>query len=202
VIQSSAMTTVGLVLAAGEGRRIGGPKALLDAWGQTFLARVCAALARPGVAEVVAVVGHQAERVIREARLPSDARVVVNERPDDGMLASIWRGLDEAERLGADAVLLHPVDHPLVASATVDRVLEALASGARIAVPSHEGRRGHPGGFAREVWPALRGAPIARGARAVLADHPEWIVHVEGDAGCVAGIDTPADYARLIGALP
>jgi molybdenum cofactor cytidylyltransferase len=94
------------------------------------------------------------------------------------------------------------VDHPLVEVATVDRVVQALLDGALIAVPSRDGRRGHPGGFAREVWPALRGAPIARGARAVLADHPEWIVHVEGDAGCVAGIDTPADYARLIGPLP
>jgi hypothetical protein len=33
----------------------------------------------------------------------------------------------------------------------------------------------------------------------VLADHPEWIVHVPGDAGSIAGIDTPEDYARLIG---
>jgi len=45
---------------------------------------------------------------------------------------------------------------------------------------------------------ALRAAPAARGARAVLADHPEWVVHVPGDPGCVLGIDTPADYERWI----
>jgi molybdenum cofactor cytidylyltransferase len=91
------------------------------------------------------------------------------------------------------------VDHPLVAPETVDRVLEALARGARNAVPSHAGRRGHPGGFARDAFPALRAAPPERGARAVLHDHPEWIVHVPGDPGCVAGIDTPEDYLRLVG---
>jgi hypothetical protein len=30
----------------------------------------------------------------------------------------------------------------------------------------------------------------------VLAADPARVVHVVGDAGCVAGIDTPADYER------
>jgi len=79
------------------------------------------------------------------------------------------------------------------------RVVAALAAGALVAVPSHGGRRGHPGGFARATWPALRAAPPDRGARAVLAEHPEWVVHVPGDPGCVAGIDTMEDYERCIG---
>jgi molybdenum cofactor cytidylyltransferase len=192
------MILVAAVLAAGEGRRAGGPKALLRMGSRSFLAHACGLLARPGVQHVVAVVGHEAARVTREAECPPPARVVENERYRDGMLSSIWRALDEAEALGADAVLLHPVDHPLVAPATVDRVVATLAGGAVIAVPSHDGRRGHPGGFARAAWPALRAASPDAGARSVLAGHPEWIVHVPGDAGCVAGIDTPEDYERLI----
>jgi molybdenum cofactor cytidylyltransferase len=104
----------------------------------------------------------------------------------------------EAESRGAEAVLLHPVDHPLTAGDTVDRVVRALEDGALIAVPSHEQRRGHPGGFARAAWPALRAAPPEHGARAVLAAHPEWVVHVAGDPLCVVGIDTPADYERWV----
>jgi molybdenum cofactor cytidylyltransferase len=114
------------------------------------------------------------------------------------MLGSVVAGLDAAAADGADAVLLHPVDHPLVEEATVDRVVEALRAGARIAVPSFEGRRGHPGGFARGAWAAVRSAPPSEGARAVLASHPQWVVHVEGGPGCVAGIDTVEDYRRLI----
>jgi len=37
--------------------------------------------------------------------------------------------------------------------------------------------------------------------RRVLADHPEWVVHVPGDPGCVLGIETPADYGRWIAGL-
>ena len=190
------MRTFAVVLAAGRGRRAGGPKALLGIGAETFLERVARLLRRPGVAGTVIVLGHDAERV--RAAVPGGAEVVVNEAYDAGMLGSILAGLRAAEASGADAVLVHPVDHPLVEEATVDRVVAALQAGAAIAVPSHGGRRGHPGGFSRASWPALRAASPARGAREVLADHPDWIVHVEGGPGCVAGIDTPDDYARLV----
>jgi CTP:molybdopterin cytidylyltransferase MocA len=191
-----------VILAAGAGVRMGGPKALLRVGAETFLARLADRLQRPGVDRVLAVVGHEAERVRREAGAPPATGFVVNDGYGEGMLTSVWRGLDEAEAMGADGVLLHPVDHPLVGLETVDRVLEALRHGALVVVPTWAGRRGHPGGFARGSWDALRHAPPERGARAVLADHPEWIVHVPGDPGCVAGIDTPADFERLIGPRP
>jgi nicotine blue oxidoreductase len=190
---------VGIVLAAGEGRRIGGPKALLSVHGRTFLAHACDLLARPGVAAVVAVVGASADRVRRQARVPSDVAVVVNERWTDGMLSSVWCGLDAAGALAADAVLLHPVDHPLVSPHTVDRVVAALEEGAFVAVPTHDGRRGHPGGFGSEALAGLRSASPDQGARAVLAAHPHRVVHVEGDPGCLVGIDTPEEFRRHLG---
>ena len=57
---------VAVVLAAGAGRRIGGPKALLPIGETTFLAHVARGLERPGVAAVVAVIGHGARRVEAE----------------------------------------------------------------------------------------------------------------------------------------
>ena len=191
-----------VVLAAGRGQRVGRPKGLLRIGAVTFLERAAALLARPGVASLVVVLGHEASRVRAAVPLPAGAIVVVNEDYDEGMLRSVVAGLDAADAAGADAILLHPVDHPLVAEATVDRVVSALEDGARIAVPSHGGRRGHPGGFARAVWPDLRAAPATEGARHVLAAHPDWIRHVEGDPGSVAGIDTLVDYQRFIGGLP
>jgi CTP:molybdopterin cytidylyltransferase MocA len=192
------MRLAAVILAAGEGRRAGGPKALLRAGSETFLARAVRLYSRPGVDVVLAVLGHQAGRVAAEAGLPAGLTLVENPRHGEGMLSSILCGLDAAQAAGADAVLVHPVDHPLVEPETVDRVVAALAAGAVIAVPSHQNRRGHPGGFARAAWPALRAAPAERGARAVLADHPEWIVHVEGGPGCRAGVNTPEDYRRLL----
>jgi molybdenum cofactor cytidylyltransferase len=193
---------VAVVLAGGRGARMGGPKALLRLGARSFLEHAAGMLLRPGVSDVVAVVGYEGERVVREAGLTGAVHVARNARHAEGMLTSVWCGLDAAEALGAGAVLLHPVDHPLVAPETIDRVVQALQDGATIALPSYGERRGHPGGFAYDAWPALRAAPLETGARVVLRDHPDWIVHVPGDPGCLAGIDTPEDYRRLLGADP
>jgi molybdenum cofactor cytidylyltransferase len=198
------MRILAVVLAAGEGRRMGGPKALLttEAGTGTFLARACAALDRPGVEGVIAVVGAEAARVASSAGLSPAVPVRVNDRWRDGMLTSVWAGLDAAEAAGAEAVLVHPVDNPFVSAATVDAVVRALELGARSAAPAHGGRRGHPAGFARAAFAALREADPARGARAVLAEHPDWIVHVPAGPDCLVDVDTPADLRDSLKSFP
>jgi CTP:molybdopterin cytidylyltransferase MocA len=196
MVQWGGMRVVAIVLAAGEGRRMGGPKALLPLGDATFLAHACRLFARPGVASVVAVLGAEAERVRLEAGLPAEATAVVNDRWREGMLTSVWAGLDAAEALAGDAVLLHPVDNPFVEPATIDAVVAALARGAEIAVPSHGGRRGHPAGFARAAFSALRAAPTDQGARAVLAQDPRRVVHVPAGEDCLVDLDRPRDLAE------
>jgi molybdenum cofactor cytidylyltransferase len=193
----TAMRIHAIILAAGRGARMGGPKALLTLDGETFLARVARLLHRPGVERVTAVLGHEADRVRREAELPTNVLTIVNERHAEGMLTSIWAGLDDAETAGADAVVVHPVDHPLIDPGTIDGVIAALQRGTPIALPSHGGRRGHPAGFARSTWAALRGAAADEGARGVLARHPEWIEHVPGGEECLLGVNTNEDYERI-----
>jgi nicotine blue oxidoreductase len=192
------MRIAAVLLAAGEGRRVGGPKALLRLGEATFLECAVRLLARPGVETVIAVLGCQAELVQAEVALPAPGAALVHAGWREGMLSSFLAGLDEAERLGAEAVLLHHVDHPATATATVDRVVAALQAGATIAAPTFEGRRGRPAGFAGTAWPALRACSPERGARQVLRDHPEWVTHVEGDRECVAGVNTPDDHAALL----
>ena len=188
------MKVTALIVAAGEGRRLGrGPKALLPIEGTTFLQRCIEGLLLPGVEDAVVVLGSEAERVQGACPLPQRVRLVVNPRWRDGMLSSVLVGLDAAQDGAADAVLLHPVDSPFIAATTVANVVAALEGGARVAVPSFQGRRGHPTGFARDAWPALRSAPPERGVRAVLQEHSEWVVHVEGDPGCLIDVDTSAD---------
>jgi CTP:molybdopterin cytidylyltransferase MocA len=190
MIIHARMRVAAVVLAAGEGRRMGGPKALARLRGATFVAAVAERFARPDVFARIVVLGASADRVDAEARLAADVQRVVNARYAEGMITSVWSGVDAAERLGADAVLLHPVDNPLVEPETIGAVLAALGAGARIAVPSHAGRRGHPAGFAREAWPALRAAPLEGGARSVLSAHPDWVVHVAAGPDCLVDLDT------------
>jgi CTP:molybdopterin cytidylyltransferase MocA len=161
------------------------------------LHRACVVVSRPGVAGVIAVIGAEADRV-REVTLPPGVTVAENPGWRKGMLSSVLCGLAAAEARGAEAVLVHPVDHPFVALETVDRVVEALVGGAFVAVPTYDGRRGHPGGFGREAFAALRAAPPDRGARHVLAENPRQVIQVAGDPGCRRGVNTPADLEAAV----
>ncbi len=191
------MRVAAIVLAAGAGRRMGGPKALARLHGETFVAAALSRFDRRDVAARVVVLGAEAERVARDGGVPPGVSVLLNPRWSEGMLTSVWAGLDAAESLQVDAILLHPVDNPMVAEATLTAVLEALGAGATIAVPSHGGRRGHPAGFARAAWPALRSAPLEGGARSVLALFEDSVVLVPAGPDCLADIDTPEALEAL-----
>lgn len=186
-----------LILAAGEGSRLGGPKALARLHGASLLSHVARLYSAVGVRECIVVSGAKADLVELEVEALGGLRLVHNPNWQTGMLSSILTGLEVAERNGASAVLLHPVDHPLVHPATVRSVLCALADGAPIAVPAHRGRRGHPAGFGRAVWPDLRSADEKVGARAVLTLDPSRVRHLASGVDCLWGVNTPDDLAAL-----
>ena len=73
---------------------------------------------------------------------------------------------------------------------------------APIVRPADGERHGHPVIFDRSVFADLRSADLDTGAKAVFALHRDRIVNVEvNDAGAFEDIDTPEDYARLLGGL-
>jgi molybdenum cofactor cytidylyltransferase len=113
-------------------------------------------------------------------------------------------GLEALAGLSAEAALVVPVDLPLVSAATVCLVLRGWrAAGAAIARPVRsDGRHGHPVVFAARLFPELRAADPAIGARQVLRAHAAEVLDVPvDDEGAFEDIDTPADYERLVGPL-
>lgn len=168
------MIASAVVLAAGQGRRLGGvAKALLPAGDRSFLTRIVETASAAGIAaeQIVVVVGAPFGDAVAAEAARLGARVVVNPDPGRGMASSVavgFAGLSDGE-----VALLWPVDHPAVAAETVRAVL-AGAAAADVVVPRHAGRGGHPAAVARPVWAALAGcAGAPDGARSVLHD-PRW----------------------------
>jgi molybdenum cofactor cytidylyltransferase len=180
---------------------MGRPKALLPATraGETFIERLVGTLIAGGVDDVVVVAGEVAPAI--RARLGFRARVVVNDRVDRGQLSSILVGLDVVDHPGVLAVMIAPVDQPLVSESTVRALAEAWRrSHAPIVRPVREGRHGHPVIFDRAVFDELRAADLSTGARAVVHAHAENLVEIAvDDDGAFADIDTPAEYERWTG---
>jgi molybdenum cofactor cytidylyltransferase len=189
-----------VVLAAGESRRMGSPKALLpyplpDGSETTFLEHLIGVFERSRAEPVAVVLGHDAKS-IESSVTRTGVRWVVNERYREGMLSSLRAGLDAVDAPGVEGVLVHPVDHPGVSSELVDELIASFeATGAPIVLPTHRGRRGHPVLFSRAVFGELRRAPEAVGARQVVWDHQNDLLEVEvPENGIAADVDTPGDY--------
>lgn len=179
-----------IVLAAGSSSRMGLPKALLAAGphGRTFVDTIGETLDAAGVVAVRVVVAPGLEPLPRNA--------VVNPDPAAGMLSSLQCGLN-AFREELDAVLIWPVDHPLVDRKTILALIGAFGAGdAPIVVPTHQGERGHPVLFAARLFPELLTADPLVGARAVVHAHHDRLELAVDDPGVIADIDTPEDYAR------
>ena len=193
--------TCGLILAAGESRRMGSPKALLDYQGETFLDRLIGLFAghcRP----VIAVLGAQQETVRAGLRRAGDARLV--EAPDFrlGQLTSMQCGL-RAVPAGADGVLFTLVDHPAVAPVTIAALVDGNQP-APLRIPRCGGRRGHPIWISRSLIPEFLALAAGASAREVVTRHAGEIAYIDvEDPGILADVDDPAAYARLLaGSVP
>ncbi|MGH9308188.1 MAG: nucleotidyltransferase family protein [Vicinamibacterales bacterium] len=197
----------GIVLAAGQSRRMGRPKALLRCapTSDTFITRIVGTFREATVSNVV-VVGRPDDEALRShvAELRPQVEYVENPAPMRGQLSSLITGLERAEACGAAAVLVMPVDTPLVRAGSIARVLAAAAeSSALIVRATHQGRHGHPVLFRAPIFTALRTADPTVGAKAVLHTHAEHVLNVEvDDPGVLRDFDAPEDYERTFRLLP
>ena len=207
--QRSAASVAGIVLAAGGSSRMGTPKALLDAGGMTFVARLSETLARGGCDPVVVVASTTSGDVADEAAR-SGARLVVNPGGEGGQIGSLRAGL--AYLAGrADppaAVAFTPVDNPAVAPATVRALIAAWraagaahtarasdAARAAIVLPRCGERRGHPVLADMAIAHEFHERGLPEGARTVVRRDPDRVIEVTvADPGTVDDIDTPERY--------
>jgi len=185
-------TVHGLLLAAGAGRRMGGPKALLrEESGESYVERGVRVLVGGGCDRVLVVLGASADEV---APLVEGLDVDTTEAPDwaEGMGASLRAGLVDRSLDSADAVVVGLVDLPDVGAAVVARLLaEVPPSPDALARASYGGRPGHPVLLGRDHWPGvLATATGDRGARTYLREHPPMLVEC-GDLATGHDVDTP-----------
>jgi CTP:molybdopterin cytidylyltransferase MocA len=181
----------GVLLAAGQGSRLGTPKALVEIGGQRLVDRGVALLAGGGASPVLVVTG----------AVPLDlpgVTTVYNPDWATGMGSSLVAGLRALPTACAAAVVAL-VDQPLIGPAAVERLIAAFRAGAGVAVASYGGRPRNPVLLARQHWPQVLAETAGdAGARTFLRAHPDLITQVEcGDTGSPDDVDTPEDLARV-----
>jgi molybdenum cofactor cytidylyltransferase len=194
-----APSFVGVILAAGESRRMGSDKALLPWRGRTFLEAAIASL-QPVTDMVLVVAGKNAE-ALRPLVDAVGASLIVNPAPERDQFSSLQVGLQEVLNRGRDTAFLTLVDRPAAEGATLQQLRQAyLESESRVwaVVPEYAGRHGHPIVFGREMISALLHEPVESNARAVEHAHREHILYLAVDDPLVAeNIDTPEEFQRI-----
>ena len=190
-----------VILAAGKSSRMGRPKATLPLdEGDTFLSRIIRTLHDARVDDVVVVLGHDPDPILKSLSIVDGAfRVVLNEEYESGQLSSVLAGLRAIDRPGVTAMMLTLVDVPLTSAHTVRAVLERYrTSGVPVVRAVSRGRHGHPVIVDRSLFPLIRAADPEQGMKPIVRAHvsPAGDVEVE-DEGAFSDVDTPEDYEKV-----
>ncbi|HKS81606.1 MAG TPA: nucleotidyltransferase family protein [Candidatus Acidoferrales bacterium] len=186
------------ILAAGESRRMGSPKALQLIRGKSFVERLLIATNVPRIGFRCIVLGAGAEEIHGKLN-PGGAVIVVNEDWRKGQLSSIHAAIRSLPSGETEGLLLCPVDHPLVSPHLVSQLIEGFdAGGKKIIVPVFHGRRGHPVIFHASLYEELLAASHEAGARQVVHAHPDAIAEVAvEEKGVILNLDDPEALKKV-----
>lgn len=192
-----------VLLAAGASRRFGSPKMLADVSGEPLVRRVARSFVEAGFAEVAVVLAPGAGDVA--AALEGLGVVTVaNPRPEDGMLSSAQVGLS-ALSSGCGRVALSPADLPGLTTPVLRRFLASLPPAAPlgVAVPSGDGRRGHPLVIPAELVPRLLSWEPERRLSDLLREPDVEVVEVPGfGTEILHDVDVPSDLPAAVALAP
>jgi molybdenum cofactor cytidylyltransferase len=194
------VSSAGVVLAAGASRRMGRAKQLLPVAGRPLLEGVVASACASRLDDVLVVLGARADEILAAVDL-GRARALLNPDHAAGMSTSLRAGL---AALGPDverAVVILG-DQPAISAELLDELLDRQErSGLPAAALSFDGLLHPPVVLRRELWGDLASLEGDVGCRAVIRAKPELVaaVPVPGGLRHPVDVDTPEDYARLLG---
>ncbi len=184
-----------ILLAAGESKRMGRTKLLLK-WGQrTIIEKSVDILLASKIDELIVVLGHQAQAVLRKLGARR-LKTVINHQYRMGMSTSIRRGLGEVSP-EAEAILIALADQPFVETDLIDHLIDIHRQNPHgIVLPSYKGERGHPVILDRFRYGEEMGNLTGDvGCKPILNRHPEDILEVEVKSeGVIADIDSWEEY--------
>ncbi|HEX2503911.1 MAG TPA: NTP transferase domain-containing protein [Miltoncostaeaceae bacterium] len=193
------MSVCAIVLAAGEGRRMGGRvKQLLPVGGRPLLEHPVEAAVAAGLDEVRVVLGHDAEEIAASLTLPAGVELVINTRYAEGQSSSLRAGLAAAPEASRAAVILLG-DQPEVRPEAIRAVIDwHWVHGSPVVRASYRARPSHPVLLARSAWAGVEALRGDVGARELVATHLGVVDLAEVGGDPPEDVDTPEDYERLL----
>jgi molybdenum cofactor cytidylyltransferase len=186
-----------ILLAAGESRRMGRFKQLLQLGDKTFVEHCVETLLASRVDEIIVVTGHR-ESEVRAAVGTREVRFVYNTGYRAGMASSIKCGV-RAVPDSSKACLIALVDQPKIERSVIDQLIDVYENASpRIVIPTFDGKRGHPIILDLSLKHEILEMDQLVGLRQVISAHSSEIARVEVFShDVVEDCDLPEDYERV-----
>jgi len=193
-----------MILAAGQGRRMGQLKQLMPYGDGTMLDAVLDAVMECPIDGLV-LVAHPEVADDFEDGLPEDCFIEVNDDPTSGMLVSVQIGLEclmaECDPTPQDGVMILLADQPQIRAGTIATCAETFRlprKGPGILIAKYRGRRGHPTVFSIERLREIESWSADRRLNEIAQLHPEDVRELPITTQAMPiDVNTPEDYARL-----
>ena len=180
-----------LILAAGEGKRMGGIKQLMEFNNSSFLAETIKKYSAYTQEIIVTLGYHEAEIRNEIKELGFKYQQIVGYK--EGMSASFR----EAYIFNADFFLVTPCDLPLIENNTIELLIRTYRNNpGNIIVPRFKGKKGHPVVFPSELQRSFSEIKGDIGARDIIKDKGCIYVDLD-DPGIIADIDTLNEYMKI-----
>ena len=200
---NSKSRVAGIILAAGEAKRMGRSKVMLPFQDGIILDAAVTAAQQSALDPVVLVLGYQAAEVQRALKSVTGegARIktVINRHFKSGQSSSLKAGLSRVPENCHGAMFLLG-DQPQITKDIIDNLVNRFSPERdRLVVPTCQGQRGNPVIVHRRLFPHLLKIQGDVGARPLFRQFAHRIHWVEvEDSRHFFDVDTPADYQQLM----
>jgi molybdenum cofactor cytidylyltransferase len=195
-VMKTVEKTAGIILAAGNSKRMGQPKALLDWNGVPFVC-ACAIQAMAAGLDPIMIIAGKEFAEISNAVSGLPVSVIHNLEWQSGQSSSIRAGIKSLpENVGGAVFQL--VDQPQIPQTLIRQlVTEHSLTLSPIVLPESGGRRANPALFDRVTFNDLSSIQGDVGGRSIFSHYSIKLIPWN-DEGILLDVDTPQDYANLL----
>jgi molybdenum cofactor cytidylyltransferase len=185
-----------IILAAGESKRMGFPKMLLQFNGKTMIENVIQNVAESESDGILVVLGAGMEDLVGLVA-EYDVKHCYNENYRLGMLSSVQRGFKDLPP-HAEAVLVFQGDQPFITAKVINSIIgEYRLSGKGLIVPVYNGKRGHPLLIDCKYRNIIDNLDPGEGLRSITYIYSDDVHEVTTDEpGILRDFDTYEDYRK------
>ena len=187
-----------IILAAGESKRMGFPKMLLEFNGKTMIENVILNVAESESDDTLVVLGANKEELIAVIR-NYDIKYCYNKNYRKGMLSSVQCGFKNLPS-GFEAALVFQGDQPLIAPSVINSIINGFrSSGKGIIIPVYKGKRGHPLLLDRKYRDAIEKIDPDEGLRSISYSNSKDVLEIDtDDPGILRDFDTYDEYKNAL----